>query len=207
MELLDVYDEKGNYIDTLERNYVHQNALWHKTVHCWLYDKFGNIYFQIRADRKTYYTTASGHVVAGETIKEAFGREIKEEIGLCVDYDKAILVDVVTFKMDKVKKDGSVFKDRVFANVYVLEFDENLNEFDFDLNEVDGLIKVNAKETLDMFEKGYGEVPAYKIINDNGQIISIREVAKIGDFLVNEGETLISKYGDILKKVIELTEK
>lgn len=59
MEFLDVYDEDKNYIGRYERNYVHENALWHNTVHCWLFDEKGNIYFQIRKDEGKFYTTAS----------------------------------------------------------------------------------------------------------------------------------------------------
>ncbi len=92
------------------RKAVHENALWHKTVHCWLYDSEGNVYFQIRKDEGKFYTTASGHVIAGEDVKEAFGREIKgKEIGVDLDYNNANLVDVVKFRMDKVKSDGSIF--------------------------------------------------------------------------------------------------
>ena len=39
MEYLDIYDENENYIGKEERGIVHRDALWHKTVHCWLYDK------------------------------------------------------------------------------------------------------------------------------------------------------------------------
>ncbi|MBO4517260.1 NUDIX domain-containing protein [bacterium] len=48
--------------------------------------------FQIRKDTGTFYTTASGHVLAGETIKQAFSREVKEELGIDVDVSNAELV-------------------------------------------------------------------------------------------------------------------
>ena len=105
-----IYDENGNYIGKEDRNIVHRDALWHNTVHCWLYDTKGNIYFQIRKDEQKLYTTESGHVKAGETIKEGFGREIEEEIGIKVDYNKAEFVNIYKFIMDKEKKDGSIFK-------------------------------------------------------------------------------------------------
>lgn len=205
MEYLDVYDEEKNYIGTYPRDYVHENALWHNTVHCWLYDKEGNIYFQIRSDEKTFYTTASGHVLANESIKEAFGREIKEEIGIDVHYEKAVLVGVVTWKMDKIKKDGTKFLDRVFAHVNVLEFDEKNVEFQFDTNEVLGVIKVNAKETLDLFKKGNGEIPAELITTENGSNKRLKRNVNIEEFLVTEGETALTKYKDVLEKVIALT--
>ena len=153
MEYLDIYDADGNYIGKEDRAIVHRDALWHKTVHCWLYDNRGNIYFQIRKEEGTFYTTASGHVAAGETVKEAFGREMKEEIGLDIDYEKAELVDVIIWSMDRENKDGTFFRDRAFANIYVCVFDGNKEKFNFQASEVSGIVKVDASETLKLLVK------------------------------------------------------
>ena len=201
MEYLDIYDENGNYIGKEDRKIVHEKGIWHKTVHCWLYDKNGNVFFQIRHDRKTLYTTASGHIAAGETIQEGFKREIKEEIGIDLNTENATLVDVVPFKMDKIKTDGTIFKDRAFANVYVNVYDGDYKDFNFDPEEVDGLVLVNAKNTLKLFNKGTGYIRGKVIKKDK----VVNKNIKISDFLINDGETLITKYGDILKKVIEIT--
>jgi isopentenyldiphosphate isomerase len=202
MEYLDIYDENKNYLGKEERNKVHRDALWHNTVHCWLYDGDGNIYFQIREDSKTFYTTASGHVMSGESIKEAFGREIKEEIGIDIEYENAELVDIVKFILDRENKDGSYFRDRAFANVYVYKFDDDMNKFNYDEKELDGVVKVNAKETLDLFNDKVDKIDASIYKNNLG--ITKKEVTK-EDFLLNKGETLITKYGDVLNKVIKLT--
>lgn len=205
MEYLDIYDENGNYIGKEDRNIVHRDALWHNTVHCWLYDKEGNVYFQIRKEEQKLYTTASGHVKAGETIKEGFGREIEEEIGIKVDYDKAEFVNIYKFIMDKEKKDGSTFKDRAFSNVYVCIFNGNYNEFNFDDSEVSGLVKINAKQTLELLEKETGEIDGVIITKENNSIVVRSQEIPFEKFLVNKGETAIGKYGDVLNKVIELT--
>ena len=118
MEYLDIYDENGNFLGQETRKIVHEKALWHNTVHCWLYDKDGNVYFQVREDKKKLYTTASGHVQSGETIQEAFGREVEEEIGYEINYKNAKLVEIVKFVLDREEEDGTFFKDRAFANVY-----------------------------------------------------------------------------------------
>jgi isopentenyldiphosphate isomerase len=207
IEYLDIYDEEGNYLGKEDRKIVHKEALWHKTVHCWLYDKEGNIFFQIRKDEKKLYTTASGHIKAGETVKEGFGREIKEEIGTDIDFNQAELVTVVPFTLDKELKDGSIFKDRAFANVFVCIFDNNYNTFDFDEKEVEGVVKVNAKETLELFEGKKEAIKSLTIKKDNGKIKQEQTTTKIEDFLVNKGETIIGKYGDVLNKVIALTKK
>lgn len=206
MEYLDIYDEKGTYLGREDRDVVHRDALWHNTVHCWLYDKDGNIYFQIRKDEQKLYTTASGHVKAGETIKEAFGREVEEEIGINIDYDKAVFVNIYRFVMDKNKNDGTLFRDRAFSNVYVCIFDEENNKFSFDENEVSGLVKINAKETLKILKNEKGKMNATIIQRENNNIISKEKQIDFTDFLVNSGETAIGKYGDVLKKIVELTD-
>ncbi|MBR1413587.1 MAG: NUDIX domain-containing protein [Bacilli bacterium] len=207
MEYLDIYDENQNYLGKELRDVVHRDALWHKTVHCWLFDKDGNIYFQRRKDRKTLYTTASGHILAGETVKEGFGREIKEELGIDINYEEAILVDVVKFKMDKIKNDGTIFKDRAFANVNVYEYNDSDTKFNYDEEELSSIVKVNANDTLNLFLKGSGLVKGIEIIKtSNGINIETKDI-DISEFLINDGETLINKYGDVLKKVIELTNK
>ena len=205
MEYLDYYDEKQNYLGRETRSTIHEDALWHKTVHCWLYDEAGNIFFQIRKDENKFYTTASGHVMAGEDVKEAFGREIREEIGLDLNYDNANLVDVVKFKLDKIKSDGSIFKDRAFANVFVYEFDDNINGLNFDKNEVAGLVKVKAADALRLLKNEKGSIDAEIITSENNEIVTRQEKVEFNDFLINKGETGIGKYGEVLNKIIELT--
>ena len=207
MEYLDYYDEKLNYLGRETRKNIHENALWHKTVHCWLYDEAGNVYFQIRKDENKLYTTASGHVIAGEDVKEAFGREIKEEIGLDLFYDNANLVDVVKFSMNKVKPDGSIFNDRAFANVFVYEFDDDFSHLNFDESEVSGLVKVKATDALKLMENEKGMIDAEIITKENNEIVTKQEKIDFNDFLINKGETGIGKYGQVLHKVIELTKE
>lgn len=206
MEYLDTYDENQIYLGKETRDDVHKHGLWHNTVHCWLYDKEGNVYFQIRQDSKAFYTTASGHVLAGESIKDAFGRELKEEVGLInIDYEKAVAVDVVIWKMDKEKADGTIFRDRAFANVYACLFKGTIDDFHFNLEEVDGVVKVNAKEALKLFEDGSGEISAEVIALDMGLNLSTTRNVDFSEFLVMEHETALQKYGQVLNKVIELT--
>ena len=199
MELLDIYDEEGRHIGTEERSVVHRDALWHKTVHCWLYDKDGKVFFQIRKDRGTLYTTASGHLQAGESIKEGFHREIFEEIGISIDTSDAELVGVVPFTLDRKLKDGSYFRDRVFANVYIDNYEGNYKDFQMDTEEVSGLVLVDAKQALELFQKESGSIPGKVIYPDN---TSEEKLIDIKEFLVNDGETLLGKYGEVLEKIL-----
>lgn len=204
MEYLDIYDENGKFLGTEERGVVHSKGLWHKTVHCWLYDRDGNVFFQRRSDRGTLYTTSSGHLSAKESVTEAFQREIKEEIGLDIDASDATKVGVVPFQMDRMKEDGSIFKDRAFANVYVDLYEGNYEDFHMDENEVSGIVIVSAKDALDLFQKESGSIFGREISLDNK--MTTRDIS-FSEFLVNDGETALEKYGDVLKKIIELTSK
>lgn len=196
MELLDVYNEKHEMIGTYPRDEVHEKGMWHNTIHCWLYDNEGNVYFQVRSDADKLYTTASGHVQTGETLKEAFGREVKEEIGLNVDYEEAELLNVVTWKMDKEKK-GKVIKDRAFANIYLLNISDNELEFNFIDHEVIGVAKINASDTLRLFNDELSQIEGIYFSEDKKESHTFEKK----DFLLMPGETLIGKYGYILEAI------
>lgn len=200
MELLDIYDENGKFLGVEDRKVVHEKGLWHKTIHCWLYTNTGDVYFQIRANSKKFYTTASGHVQAGESLEKAFQREIKEEIGVNLDYDKAKKIAVVIWKMDKEKEDGSMFVDRAFSNVYGYEI-STIPEFHFDVNEVIGVSKVNAKEALALLGNELEEIPAEITYQDHVEHKNVKRE----DFLLQKGETYLGKYGEVLNFVIANT--
>lgn len=202
MEFLDIYDENGNHLGKEERGVVHKQALWHKTVHCWLFDKDGYVYFQKRADEKKLYTTASGHVMAGETVEQGFAREIREEIGYPVKYTDAIHLETIRFVLDKIKSDGSEFHDRVFANIFACEFNGDFSNFEYDPNELDGLVKVKPEEALQIFAKEEGKIKGYVISRKDGKLEINEEMIDFSDFLVNKGETAIGKYGSVLKAII-----
>ena len=204
MEYLDIYDELGNWIGQDSRENVHKKGLWHKTVHCWLYDKNGNVYFQVRKDRGTFYTTASGHVQAGETVEEAFTREIKEEIGITILPKDTIYVDIVPFKMDKLKEDGTLFKDRAFANVYLSEFDDSIASFTLDLEELSGLAKLPTIDILNLFKGNVSSIKGTLITPYKSGNKEEEKEFHVSDFLLNKGETLLEKYGKVLNKIVEL---
>ena len=200
-EYLDYYDIDWNYLWKDTRKNVHSKWLWHNTVHCWIYTSNWKIIFQIRSDTHTLYTTASWHVLAGETIKQAFSREIKEELGIDIDTSDAKLVSIVKWEQDKIKPDWTEYHDRAKAHVYVNLYQWDFSKFHFDSNELEGIAVVDAKETLELFKNGDGNINA--IIVKNGGDIT-RRVINISDFLVTPNETYLWKYGYILEKVISL---
>ena len=205
MEYLDYYDETGKLLGKETREVIHQKGLWHQTVHCWLYDNFGNIYFQLRNDHdgipNKMYTTASGHVQASESIKDAFKREVSEEIGIKVDIENCKLVETTVWKMDKKIKDD-FFRDRAFANIYVGNVGSTCPKFSFTDGEAQGIIKANAKDVLNLLRTERGSITATKIGADN---IPHPITITMDDFLINAHEIGIIKYGRVLQFIINET--
>ena len=200
MEKLDIYDEYMNKIGSEDRSVVHQKGLWHKTVHCWMYDELGNVYFQIRADSDKLYTTASGHVLAGETVRDAFKREIKEEIGIDTDVSDAVALEIVFWRQDKIKNDQP-WHDRAFAHIYANKLQADLTQFHFQPQEVTGLIRINAKDCLELLMDKKASVQATKITPDGSVNTNITKE----DFLVASDETAIVKYGFVLQSIIQIS--
>jgi len=196
MERLDFYDENMNYLGNEERDI----GFWHKTIHCWLYDSKGNVYFQIRSDSQKLYTTASGHIFAGETVKEAFHREVLEEIGVPVDISHSELIEINVWRMEKIKY-GEPFIDKAFANVYMNLIDSNFQAYSFDTNEVLGVVKINAQACLDLFNQKLSRITAIKIAQETSCDVDLT----IDNFLVIINEIPIIKYGKILQSIISKT--
>ena len=200
MENLDIYDEYMNKIGTESRDIVHRNGLWHKTVHCWMYDENGNIYFQIRADSGKLYTTASGHVLSGETVRDAFHREILEEIGIDTDVSNAIALEVVFWRQDKPERE---WHDRAFAHVYANKLPLNFIDFRFQHDEVAGLVRVKAGDCLDLLMDKKTEISATKISSDGIKNIEISGK----DFLTASNENAVVKYGYVLQSIMQICDK
>jgi isopentenyldiphosphate isomerase len=201
MEYLDIYDEDGNKIGKEDRKIVHQKGLWHKTIHCWLYDSQGNIYFQIRKDENKLYTTSSGHVSAGESVEEAFDREIHEELGIHTSKLNKEQIETVYFRMNR-ERNGEMFIDRAFASIFICKIDLDLNELDFDVNEVDGLAKVKAKEVFDLLRFEEGTIKGTLIHKKDNKVVEVSKEYSFDDFLINKGERGISKYGFLLERIM-----
>lgn len=200
MEKLDIYDEYMNKIGSENRDIVHQNGLWHKTVHCWMYDDDGNVYFQIRADSNKLYTTASGHVLSGETVRDAFKREIREEIGVDTDVSDAVLLEIVLWRQDKPQRN---WHDRAFSHIYANKLPLNFTDFDFQPEEVSGIVRINASDCLDLLMNKKTVVNATKITANESTDINITQ----SDFLTASDETAVVKYGFILQSVMQLVKR
>ena len=140
-------------------------------------------------------------MIAGESIKQAFAREVKEEIGIDVKLEDSMLIEINAWRMDKIKN-GEPFIDRAYAHVYLNEIDKNTTSFNIGLDEVSGVVKVKAKDCLDLLMHKVNKIQGIKFTNEVENV-----TLSIEDFLVMSEELAILKYGKILDNVINFTKE
>jgi isopentenyldiphosphate isomerase len=86
-ELLDVVNDNDEVTGQAKRSLVHQQGLWHRGVHVFLFNERGEMLIQKRsADRAQSPSlldcSVSEHVKAGESYLEAARRGMQEEMGV-----------------------------------------------------------------------------------------------------------------------------
>ena len=89
-ELFPIVDEDGNVLGKILRGEAHDGRkVLHPVVHLHLFNSKGELYLQRRPDWKPiqpgkWDTAVGGHISYGETVQEAFKREVMEELGISV---------------------------------------------------------------------------------------------------------------------------
>ena len=213
-ELLDIYDAYGNHIGVKDRQLVHALGLWHKTIHCWLTcgsRTNPSVIFQMRASTlpdnpAKLYTTASGHVRTGESLADAFTREIGEELGIPAPNNPQKLFEII-YKTDFKRRNGSDFHDRVFCNIYTAHTDIPLQQFHPQDSELDGVFAINIREALDLFYEKRDYVISQSYHRLNGEYMLSTTKLTATDFLCNPNETLIEKYARTLETILSKSQK
>ena len=123
MEEVDVVDAHDNVVGKAKREEAHRKGLLHRVVFVFLFDPDGKLYVQKRVASKDMYPNCwegslSGHVLSGETYKEAAERELHEELGACVSGRH--LKEIIKFG----NHDGN---ERVLITLFaVKDFKENM---------------------------------------------------------------------------------
>ena len=148
-EIIDIYDCNMNHLGTAPRSQAHKEGLWHKAFHCWIVKRAsdGNhrVLLQLRSKNKDSHPSlldisAAGHLQAGETPKDGI-REIEEELGLKVDFDKLTKL----FTINHVGEHRN-YINREFNPTYLLESEKNLSELNMNPEEVDGILEATVED-------------------------------------------------------------
>lgn len=151
-EYLDIIDQKGNLTGKKElRSIVHENGLWHRTVHVYFYRIVSNeieFLVHLRSKNKSGHpncwdTRFGGHLEVAQTFEQAAKREVSEETGLNIEINDLLLGRISTY-------DGE--KNKEVTQVYYYEFNDGLEKISFDdgeVQEVKWMSIANIKKALE----------------------------------------------------------
>lgn len=92
-EVLEVVDKDCNPVTILNRENIHKKGFFHKTVHIFIFNQNGEIYLQKKSQAVDenpglWTSSASGHVLAGESLLITAQRELKEELSIKVKLEE-----------------------------------------------------------------------------------------------------------------------
>jgi len=167
-ETLDLVDEKDEIIGTASRKECHEKKLRHRGVQVFVMNEEGDLFIQKRSNKKDIFPGLSeggitGHVLTGETYKEAAIRELKEELG--IEAKEQDLREMFDFKM--------LFEnEHELVKSFILEYDGQIkidnNEVVsgkfYSIDEIRNMIKENEKEFTPAFLIGFDKYMEVKDI-------------------------------------------
>lgn len=155
-EQLDIYDPSMAHIGVAERDMAHRLGLWHRSFHCWIVssDHGGSLLFQRRAPNKEFHpntldVSAAGHLAAGETPEDGL-REIQEELGITVDFERLVSLGWHVEATDLLGKNGPLL-NREFQALYLLRDDRPITDYAPDPSEVFGVYHVPLAAIMQLF--------------------------------------------------------
>ncbi len=165
-ELIDIYDANMNLLGTAPRSQAHNEGLWHQTFHCWIVSQTDKIWFQRRGLHVARHAckldiSSAGHLRSGEKPKDGT-REIKEELGLDISFDK--LTKLFTGKKVTTRPE---YINREFTATYLYETDKKLSELELNPQKVSGLFEICIDDLINLFNRKVNKVFASGLLLNN----------------------------------------
>jgi 8-oxo-dGTP pyrophosphatase MutT (NUDIX family) len=206
-EQIDVYTDEGEHIGAADRNVAHRFGLWHKTCHCWIIKNGKSLIFQKRSEKLPVdpgklFSTASGHVKAGETLAQAFAREVCEETGLVIENPVEIFSKPYIY--DTVLANGRPHHDYIWWYLYAVKDDRPLSEYNPQDEELDGFVELDIARLYELAEHKIDSMRAPALIRQADGKFSLAEIdVHESEFLMYKGETLANKFAAWLREVME----
>jgi isopentenyldiphosphate isomerase len=208
-ELFDVYDEQDRWIGTEEREKVHALGLWHHSFHCWLarasrgdYDDAKVLFQQRSAGKDThpgrYDITAAGHLVAGETPRDAV-RELEEELGVAIAFDELTPFGTVREQIEG-SAHGKSYIDREVSFVFGYIHDWELARFRLQEEEVAGVYEASASELISLMDGSIAVLRAQGVISCDSRITASEAIVTKAAFVPRNE----SYYIDVFQRLREL---
>lgn len=201
IELLKIFNDKGEFLGVAPREEVHSKGLWHETFHCWFISRENGkyfVHFQIRSKNKKDYPnkldiSSAGHLLSIESVEDGI-REVHEELGVNILLDDLIYVGKIS---DEIIQHNII--DREYGHVYLYFIPDDTDiKYKFEDREVSGIVKVE----LNLFEQlWFNKLENMKaegpILNEKQEMENRKICVRKTDFLPHED----SYINTVLKKI------
>ncbi|MDP9845216.1 NUDIX hydrolase [Streptosporangium lutulentum] len=165
--LVDIYTDRNKHIGVEDKKAAHERGLWHRTFSCLvvspstqtvlLQKKQPGRYVFDRPDHADF--TVGGHYEAGESIADGV-REIREELGLDVDYKELQPLGIRQTAVALAPK----WIEREFQYWHLLALPLGLEEIPLDDAEVSGLVQIGLDDAIALAAGDRSEAPARYLI-------------------------------------------
>jgi len=155
MEKLEVFNEQGNPTgEIVDRATIHENGLWHRVSHVWIYTDEGEVLIQKRSEKKDAHPglwdiSAAGHIDIDESPETAAVREVKEELGIDIERDKLEFFDIKNINL--IDKKNSII-DNEITYIFLYKHSGTISEFSIDPEEVSEIKFVGINQLRKEFE-------------------------------------------------------
>lgn len=142
MELLDLYDDKGNKLNkTIERGQKYEQGRIMLSIVFIKNNKNEYLIQKTSKEKGSHYSTTGGHVIHNETPLESIIKEIEEELGLSINEK-----DLKFIKQENHPKAPCIF------NIYELNMNIDINNLTLQKEEVEKVQWLTKEEILNLIE-------------------------------------------------------
>ena len=162
MELLDIVDEKNNLTGkSIDREIVHKEGLWHREVGVIIINEKGELLLEKRSAIKKQspnkWAICAGHIEAGDIPQKAIVREIKEELGIDVNFEDLQFLDI--FKRNKKFENGQ--ENNTFIYIYVYKTNNKIEEYTVQVEELSQVKYFPKSEIENALKEGNSDYAFY----------------------------------------------
>ena len=148
VEYFDIFDENMKHIGVAPRSEAHREGYYHIAFQCWIVRREEAkrfVLLQKRSESKDtfpnlYDTSSAGHLNAGESIEDGV-RELKEEVGLTVDFSELTSIGII-----KQQKDEKSYRDYQFAYLYIYESNKPILDYEVQQEEITALVEMQIED-------------------------------------------------------------
>lgn len=189
MTKINIYNDRNESLNQLiEKTIAHKNGLWHRTFICIVLDKQNkSIILQKKVknkysfDRPDYLDiSACGHYDENEKIEDGI-REIKEEIGLNVEFND--LINLGIRQNSVILSEDYYNREFQYIFAYILKDSFENTNFNFEDGEVVALYNIKLDNGIDLLLKKVEQIPVKILEKSNGKNIYSENTITLQDFV------------------------